>query len=85
MKGSPGLKSHRRKNKEYIDYDYLHKLSPAELKFLDQFSEEYYEANGYKYAHPMLDKKAMGNLNNQRRRDILNSPIHDRVFWDDQK
>ena len=62
---------------ELVDYDYLNKLSPKELKFLDKFSREYIVAsldqdNPNKNMH---NTKALSkdcyDMNNSRNRDIL--------------
>lgn len=44
---------------DLIDYDYLHKLSPQELEWLNKFTEEYVIAK--------LDKKNKNNLHNKKK------------------
>jgi len=43
---NPALKPqyNPRKNREYVDYDYINQLSEQEKKWLNDFSDEYYNA-----------------------------------------
>jgi hypothetical protein len=55
-----------------IDYDYLKKLSPAELEFLNQFTDEYYCASFSEDSlHPKEQKKDCETRNNIRNNDLL--------------
>lgn len=59
---------------EYMDYDYLDKLSVVDKDFLDKFSREYYKGS-FEHDDRDLDnspeaKKASYDSNNQRNRDL---------------
>jgi hypothetical protein len=62
----------RKKSKDYVDYDYVQKLSPEERAFLNQFTDEYYNGNSYKFTEPLLDTKEMARKNYLARQDIMN-------------
>jgi len=72
----PGLdKNLNLKNRqENIDFDYLHKLSEDELKWLNSFMEEYNGANfnhkGKKIHKTKAGEKACYDSNNRRNRDV---------------
>lgn len=66
------LQTSVRNRKEYIDYDYLHKLNPVELDFLKGFTREVYSAD-FKHNFKQIytstkDKKGCYDLNNSRNR-----------------
>lgn len=63
----------RRKSRDYVDYDYVSKLSPDERAFLNQFTDEYYNANGHRFASPMLDKREMDRKSYMARSDVMNA------------
>lgn len=62
---------------EVLDYDYLHKLSPDELAFLNKFTEEYTNANlntekPRRNLHKTAKmRKDCYDRNNSRNRDVL--------------
>lgn len=59
---------------ELIDYDYLHKLSPEELQYLNDFSEEYNNAHipkKNKIHKTKKLKKDCYDRNNARNRDVF--------------
>lgn len=67
---------------EYLDADYLHKLSDTELEYLNQFYKEHYNANFDKennYKNNLLNvsdastRKAVYKENNARNRDTFSS------------
>jgi hypothetical protein len=68
-------KQHTRRNaREFVDFDYADKLSPEELKFLEQFSREFYQSD---LRRPKLhtspeDKRKIYSANNARNRDMWN-------------
>lgn len=53
---------------EYIDYDYLHKLDPEQLKWLNQFTEEELNANlkDAKFNKKQKDRNRVYQNNNRR-------------------
>lgn len=62
--------------REFVDFDYLDKLSKAELDFLEKFSREYYQAT-FKNTHRDLHNRQAARrdvygANNARRRDMWN-------------
>ncbi len=71
---SPALTSlrRRRKSRDYVDYDYVAQLSDDERAFLNQFTDEYYNGNGYAFERPLLDRKEMARRNYAARSDIFN-------------
>lgn len=74
----PGL-THRNNSKsssEYVDYDYLDRLSEKELQYLSNFTEEYLRGNfqhpkGKKIHRSKAKRKSCYANNNSRNRDIL--------------
>lgn len=64
-----------KKAREFVDYDYLDKLSPEEREWLDRFSREYYHNNfaAEPNAHPPTDKLKLYAADHARRRDIWNN------------
>lgn len=59
--------------RELIDFDYLDKLSPDELRWLSTFVEEYAGArlnHPYKKLHKKKHHKEIYDANNARARDI---------------
>jgi hypothetical protein len=58
---------------EYEDYDYLHKLSPSEYKWLRKFHREYLNAD-FKHTGPLMrskkSRRACYDANNARNRDL---------------
>jgi hypothetical protein len=61
-----------RARKDIIDYDYLKQLTPAELEFLNQFTDEYYCANfAGDTLHPRELKQDCEKRNNLRNNDLL--------------
>lgn len=81
-KGNPGLKKelHPRTRWEYLDADYMDKLSPEEKEFYSKFNEEYYGASLAKEDEPKKWKKDLHKTpelrkecrdrNNARNRDL---------------
>jgi hypothetical protein len=64
---TPHLRSRYRKNQDLIDYDYLEKLSPSELAFMEAFTGSYY--NGTPTSLPgSVGPKESHRLNGERRR-----------------
>jgi hypothetical protein len=68
----------RKNARSFVDFDYLDKLSPEELKWLDQFSQEFYQSR-FKKFRPDLDlhhtqelRRAVYRANNERNRDVWN-------------
>jgi hypothetical protein len=64
----------RKHAKEFVDFDYLAKLTPRELDWLDKFSREYYQT-AFKNTHRDLhnsqtERRELYNTNNARRRDV---------------
>lgn len=76
----PALSKHLnlKSRQELIDYDYLDKLNPKELEFLNKFTEEYVNDNMdrknlKKNLHNTKAlKKDCDDKNNSRNRDIFN-------------
>lgn len=64
-----------RNRQKLVDYDYLHKLSPDELQWLNDFTEEYTH-NGTRKKNNILkgkkEKKDAYDRNNARNRDLHN-------------
>ena|ERR1039458_2204526 len=66
-----------KKRQHLIDYDYLHKLSPEDLDWLNKFTDEYVNdrldrKNLRKNLHRTKAlKKDCGDRNNKRNRDVL--------------
>ena len=56
----------------FVDYDYIHKLSPEEKVFLNKFTNEYYYEDFRKGTalHSETQKAAITTDNNRRRRSI---------------
>lgn len=62
----------KRKFKDFLDFDYLEKLSEEELDWLEEFADSYYHGNKPKneqieHKHPATHYYKM---NNQRIRDV---------------
>jgi hypothetical protein len=74
LKNFPRLdkKKNTRARKDVIDYDYLHQLTKEELKFLNQFTDEFYCAN-FKgdTLHSKDLQKDCEKRNNDRNNDLL--------------
>lgn len=73
-------KKNRKVLRDLIDYDYLDKLSPDNLDYLEQFSKETYTASfdhkntGFKRRKPLNNReqqKILYKENNRRNQDIL--------------
>ncbi len=71
----------RRSNKklvrEFMDFDYLAKLTPEELEFLNKFADEFYDnhfKNNETDLHPAksADRKRCYDTENARNRDMWN-------------
>lgn len=64
-----------RKRREYLDQDYIDKLSEEEKDWLNRFNEEYVNANmnhkGEKFHTSEEDVKKIWGLNNAKNRDAL--------------
>jgi len=73
------LKSTKAAAKEYIDFDYLDKLSPAEREWHNKFVKEYYHNDIAKVhtLHPKKDFKKLYNNDHARRRELskYNTPV----------
>lgn len=79
----PGLypKFHPKNRWEYLDQDYLDKLSPEEKEFLSKFNDEFYGASLEKASEPKKWRKDLHKTkrlrkdcrdrNNARNRDVL--------------
>lgn len=77
----PGLsaKCTSRCAREFVDFDYVDKLSSEEKQWLDQFSREYYQ-NDFSAPEFHVDKESKRELyrtNNERARDIWNTGVRD--------
>lgn len=59
--------------KEFVDYDYLHKLNPEELEELKKFTAEYY-SNNWHGVNP--ERKELWTMDNCRRRDLYNQSLY---------
>jgi hypothetical protein len=72
----PGLEKSlcRRVVREYMDQDYIDKLSPKEKEWLSSFNEEWLSANfnhkGKKLHKSKAKKREIYNRNNARNRDL---------------
>lgn len=73
------LKHHTRKDaREFIDFDYLGKLSEAELDWLNKFSQEYYQRRFDEDSTATKeDKREAAQRENERNRDIWNTGHRD--------
>lgn len=70
--------------KDLIDYDYLHKLNPEELKFLNDFTEAEIIASSNKGLElSKEDKKEAYKRNNKRNSDFYNR--RKKLFFEDFK
>lgn len=70
-----GLKKTIKRLKTYTAVDYTKKLNKEELKYLNQFSREFYQGyfkKGEKPLHSLEQRKQIYNESNQRRRDLYN-------------
>jgi hypothetical protein len=73
----PGLDKsvNRRVIREYMDQDYVDKLSPEEKQWLSNFNEEWLSANfnhkGKKLHKTKAKKREIYNRNNARNRDLM--------------
>ena len=76
----PGLckQTSLRSREELVDYDYLDKLNDEELKFLNQFTEEWVHDRVYpskdgkykpKFHKTKAERKRVNDMNNARNRD----------------
>jgi hypothetical protein len=70
-------KSQRRAARPFVDFDYLDKLSPEELAWLEKYVQEEYRAyfknDGTDFAAPRSpERKRCYDDNNARNRDIWN-------------
>lgn len=64
-------RNHKKYVREFIDCDYLSELSDENQLWMSLFLGEYYD-NSFKQnrLHNEEDKKKIGQINNERRRDI---------------
>jgi hypothetical protein len=65
----------RRHVKECLDFDYLAKLTPEEMAWLETFAAEYYHTHFKKNVdpiHPDDQRKSLYGANNARYRDLWN-------------
>ncbi len=68
--------------RDMIDHDYLDKLSESELQWLDNFNKAYYAANckDSKLFPTTEERRALFNMNNERRRDLYNNRTRYRLY-----
>ena len=73
-----GLKkyTHKKFVREFVDIDYISKLSELDKLWLNQFLDEYYDLATYKYKGQEMHntpalRKALGDADNARRRDVF--------------
>lgn len=68
--------ANHKKVRDFIDFDYLDKLSPAELDWLNKFSTEFYSANFNNdesdLHQTVIKRRQLYNSNNARNRDAYN-------------
>ena len=68
-----------KKVRDFIDFDYLNKLSDDELDYLNKFSTEYYSANFNNdesdLHQTVIKRRKSYNANNARNRDVYNQMI----------
>lgn len=73
----------RKANRDFIDFDYVSRLSEDEKLWLNQFSHEFYQArflNDTKNLHDDQEsQRACYGANNARNRDIWNKQTKSRV------
>lgn len=63
----------RRHVRDFVDFDYLKKLSPEEMLWLEKFSNEFYRAHFRKdvdHVHNDDARQQLYQTNNERHRDI---------------
>lgn len=66
----PALHSRYRKNRSFLDYDYLDQLSADDLAFLEAFTASFY--NGAPSNRPgSVGEGESHRLNTERRRDVF--------------
>lgn len=60
--------------RDFVDFDYIAKLSPEEKDWLNKFSDEYYQASFKKGEQPLHktpeERRAVYATDNARRRDL---------------
>lgn len=71
--------ANHRKVRDFIDFDYIEKLSPDEADWLNKFSTEYYSANFNNNEtdlhQTVIKRRKLYNSNNARDRDVYNKTI----------
>lgn len=74
-KSRPALTNYRRNIKDFLDFDYVNKLSEEELDYLEKFAKEYYGAK-FDRTNNLHDTPEARRLcysgHNQRQRDMWN-------------
>lgn len=74
---------------EYMDYDYLEKLSLEELRFLANFNLGYYQGS-VPDEEPLINSKEAYNRNNEKNADIsgkyrVYQPPDQQIIYQDQE
>ncbi len=71
--------ANHKKVRDFIDFDYISKLSPEEADWLNKFSTEFYSANFNNdetdLHQTVIKRRKSYNANNARNRDVYNQMI----------
>lgn len=79
--------NHYKYNQEYVDYDYIDKLTDEEAEWLANFSDNYYSGRFKKddALNPIKDRTQAYAEARHRRRDIMSARYKSRINITDEK
>lgn len=77
---------HYQHAREYVDFDYVEKLSDADAEWLANFADNYYSGRFKKdeNKNPMKDRKDGYNRGRRQRDDLMSGRSRSRVLLDEE-